>query len=420
MAKVLYVIPPGQDMGGIITSSEQLMLGFKEAGHKPSFALLRSGGASGGQPRGQHALDYSIGPGTGLLMHPVHGWRGPCYSTSRPDEWLAYANTFNCVVFGALYGLRNKDTEGRSDWARCITGIKPPVVAMVRDDHLPSRTPWAMAFAPYVAGWAGVQQCSYDSIQGLGRTALIFSGHGPAHPMAATAVRRWNTALAIATWKPWKRGRQLLQAWPAVAGMNLIMAGDGIELRYMRSKEKAREKDFNADGSRVWNAALAAGVSYLGCVSEDTRDDLLLRCKFLIDASLRHNTGQINRSVVEAMRHGAIPICDPRFISGSDDGSGELFTAYENYLPIRADADPATLAGHITGHARAKRNLEDVRLRNLDLVELFSRRAAAAQLVKLALGKKAGYKFSLGLDPEKLARGRAAFAEIFGELTDAN
>lgn len=402
MAKILYVVPVGQDMGGIITSSEELMTGFRLTRHKPTFALLRSGNSTGGEPRGKHADDYVPGAGSGLMVHPVHGWRGPCYSTARPDEFLHVANKHDIVIFAALYGLRNKDTEGTTEWARCITECTAKIIFMVRDDHLEKRVPWAMALAPYATAWAGVQQCSVDSCAGLGRVGLVYSGHGPAHPDALRSRR--SGAIAIATWKPWKRGRALLAAAPGLE-FPLTVAGDGIEFRYMRSPDKARPKDFHEDGRRIWDAAIGAGVNYVGCVSEAERDTLLLKNKFLIDLSLRHNSGQINRVMVEAARHGCIPIADPRFVA-------KEFMPEENYIPILSDCPPQgldTLLNDIYTRTSARR-LGEMRAANVALVDQFSREKAAEALVALAKGR-AGR-----IDKAKLEQGRAAFAEVFGEL----
>lgn len=415
MAKVLYVVPPGNDLGGIITSSENLMAGFREAGHKAEFALLRSGSAREGAPRGALADQYIFSENTGMWVHPTAGWRGKSYSTDRPREFLDYANTFDVVVFGAMYGLNNGHTQGSSAWAACITDIEPPVVFMVRDDHLEERTPWVMAFAPYVAGWAGVQECSFDSCSALGSpSALIYSGHGEAHP-DALKVRRNAQALALATWKPWKQGRRLLMAAPHMNNL-LVVGGDGIEFRYMRSPDKARPRDFYPDGRRIWDVAKAGHMRYLGPIREEERDALLLKSVAMVDLSYRENSGQINRVVIEAMRHGCIPVCDPRFISGDSGGNGRLFKAGVDYVAVDSRAEPKALAQSIDraigGYGYSVKKMRE---HNLSRVDEFSRKAAADSLVKLAKGKRAGVLYAkASFDEQKLAQGRKAFAGIFG------
>ena len=415
--KVLYVVPHGQDLGGIITSSEHLMQGFREAGHKATFALLRSGNARGSEPRGQHADDYIVGPGSGMLMHPVHGWRGPCYTTDNPDKFIALANEHDIVVWGALYGLRNSKTEGTTGWLRCITDHKAKNVFMVRDDHLEKRVPWAMAFAPFADGWAGVQQCSFESVAGLAApTALIFSGHGPTD--ASVLKKRRKGVLAVATWKGWKNPRIMLQSYAETwwEQQPLTLAGDGIELRYMRSEEKARDKDYTPAGWKIWDGAVGAGMNYVGSIQEEERDNLMRNHLFLADFSYRENSGQINRSVVEAMRNGCIPIADPRFISGNAEGIGELFRADVHYLPIHVKRDD--VGEQMTKLLRTKPAiLNQMRQTNFDRVDAFSRKIAANELVKLGMGKWAGFKYAKPeIDKDKIERGNAAFREIFGEL----
>lgn len=417
MAKrVLYVVPPGNDLGGIITSSEHLMIGLREAGYHAEFALLKSGTAPDGVPRGKHANDFILGEGSLMMVHPLNGWRGPAFTTDDPNSFLKYANTFDIVIFGCMYGMNNDKTKGDHKWAKCVTGIAPPVVFMVRDDHLEARTPWVMAFAPWVAAWAGVQECSFDSCKGLGApVGLVYSGHAPATPGALNS-KRTNSALALATWKPWKQGRKLLMTAPHMK-TKLLMAGDGIDLRYMRSPDKARDRDFYPDGRRIWDVAMKT-VDYLGPIREAERDRLMTMVKLMVDFSYRENSGQINRVVIEAMRHGAVPVCDPMFISGAADGVGRVFNAGVDYLPIATRGfSEKSLAAMIDGYAADAKVLARIREHNLGRVEEFSRVTAAKNLVKLAEGKRAGLLYDKGSkDMDKLRRGNDAFKAIFGKV----
>lgn len=411
--KILYVVPEGMDLGGIITSSENLMAGFREAGHQATFAFLKHNDARYGEPRGAQADQFVWSPHTEMFVHPVSGWRGNYFSTARPEEFIGAANNHDIVVWGALYGLLNDATKGRTAWARCITGHKRPQVFMVRDDHLEGRVPWAMAFAPYAAGWVGVQQCSFDSCAGLiAPRALVSSGHPPPHPKAFGDHKRHNRSLAVATWKPWKQGRTLLQAVPHLKHP-LIVAGDGIEFRYMRSPEKARDRDFYPDGRRIWDVAFNdSKATYVGPITEEARDVLMLNSKLVVDTSYRQNSGQINRVVVEAMRHGCVPLAHPDFVD-------PMLEPGKHYVPIDLSS-PETLASIVNNAMRGP--LDEYRANGLALVSKFSRAEAAKAIVALAMHKTrgVGLKYARGKpDPDKLERGRAAFrAEFGGNLDD--
>jgi glycosyltransferase involved in cell wall biosynthesis len=226
--------------------------------------------------------------------------------------------------------------------------------------------------------------------------------------MRPTFIRK-NRAVAVATWKPWKKGRAMLRA-AVHTSMPLVVAGDGIEFRYMRSPDKARSRDFEPDGTRVWDNAIKAGVAYRGCVTEDERDKLLSSSRFMLDMSLRFNSGQLNRVVVEAMRFGAVPIIDPRFV-------GSLLVENFNYLPMLADDDPRDIGAALNKMSIIKPSvLDKIREANYDLVDMFSRRTAAMALVNLGLGKKAGHTYDKSpiVNHDKLAYGQASFKEIFG------
>lgn len=444
--KILYVIPNGEDLGGIINSSEHLMQGFREAGHEATFCLLtapqsevktyRAAGDTSDYPRAkwQDSKTWVRSPHTGQWVHPVHGWKGPWISmVAGIDKFLRLASQHDVIVWGALFGLRNKHTEGNSRWIRFFSDTAKPTVVMVRDDHLQTRYPWIVALAPWITAWVGVQRVSYDICAGIGRRAIVYSGHDVSPVDIDETQRRPARLFSCQTFKRWKRADRLIAAAPHLTklGVQIDLAGDGIELRYMRSKEKVRlayvcslKNDPDAwpalIGKPIWDNAVASqGFYYEGAVSESKRNEALLEASFFVDLSERpHSTGQINRSVVEAIRHGVIPMATPQFISGNPEGQGELFVANEHYVPVRTDYTPAQLA-HFIKSVTGMPEKERQRMRDAgqQLIRRFDRHIAAEQLVRLASGESIGWDYSEDpVDERLMARGRAMFREMFGEI----
>jgi glycosyltransferase involved in cell wall biosynthesis len=437
--KILYVVPDGDTLGGIITSSEQFMQGFRECGHEATFCLLnrtKNNGDNGGSDhsRWQDPGPWIWSPHTNMWVHPVHGWRGKYLSMVGRgiDDFITLAKQHDVVVWSCLFGLRNNLTEGTTDWTRMFTSTERPCVVMIQDDHLVERYPWIIPMAPYITGWVGVQRVSYDVCAGLGRRAIIYSGQDVS-PVEFSGNRE-KTLFSCQTWKRWKRVDRLVAAAPYLRrhGIRTALSGVGIEAHYMWSKEKCRdvyyvtrENDPDAAdehvGQKIWDVAMASGMEYLGSITEDQRDQCLLKSQFLLDLSTRpESTGQINRTVVEAIRHGAIPVCVPKFISGNDEGVGELFTHNENYLGVRSDWHPKQLADYLDLLFRLPES-EFVRIREngLRLIGKFDRKIAARQLVELALGQRTGWDYAVDpIDGKLVARGEAMFRKIFGELPE--
>jgi len=416
---ILYTIPEGIDMGGIVTSTEQLIQGFRDLGHTASFALLRPTKTQANVRK--NTSGYLRGEGTGMLMHPVKGWIGPYYSFGyAPDrqKYIKHANSYDLVIWGNVYGLRNKVTEGTRDWLEVLSKVRVPQIAMIRDDHLTKRYPWAAQLEKYIVGWACVQQTSFDNCAGLTRPrAIIFSGHGPSPRITLGTKQRKRQILSIQTFKKWKRAHCLVAAVPYFKkATKVVLAGDGIELRYMRSKNKCKAEYMVGD-QRIWDLAVQHRLHYKGTISEQARDNLLQESLFLVDLSTRQNTGQINRVVVEAIRQGCVPIAVNEFIAGNPSGNGELFKAHEHYLPIDSRLSPQQLAKQIDQYLNiSTKDYQCLQKNGRNLIKMFSRKIAAEQIIELSNGKKTGWKYGTGENHKNLiSKGKKLFTYLFPE-----
>lgn len=337
---ILFVVPGGNDLGGIITSTEQYILGLKEAGHDVSFATVgfnRTGTRASGNrlPRGKFADDFTMGPGTGVLMHPTQGWRGePRWSLMHDgerQEFIKWAKMYDIIIWASMYGFRNPDTEGRTEWFEAIKKLKGKNVFFIHDDHLPERYPWAYALAPYARAMIGVQPCSYDSLQGVAAPrAMVYTPLAPL-PRQINPVTMRKGFFMCQVWKGWKNGDKLIAAAPKIRNTRITFAGDGIQLRYIRSLEKCPPR-----WAGIWTRAMKRH-SYAGVLQEAERDEYLRRQRFLVDLSLRHNSGQYNRICQEAMAQGCVVIADPRFITGTSEDP--VFKPNVHYIPIYSDTD---------------------------------------------------------------------------------
>jgi len=422
MARVLFVVPVGQDMGGIITSTEQYILGLEEAGHyvRPVCAVFTQRDEPiGPEPRGKFADDYTKGPGTGWLLHPTQGWRSEeRFSMTNAEgrkRFIGLVKAYDYVVWASMYGFRNNATEGTTDWVECIKAAKGKNVFMIHDDHLPERYSWAGALAPYAAAFIGVQPCSYDSLRDVAaHRGMVFTPI-PTPAKAYPPVDGRKGFLNCQVWKPWKNGDKLVAAAAHMPKKGLLyFAGDGIQLRYLRSKEKCPDRFVG-----LWDAAMKK-AAYMGVLSETDRDEELRRSKFLVDLSLRHNSGQLNRIVQEAMAQGCVVIANPKFISGdANPPKSAMFQPYVHYIPIddALYAHPKALADRLLGIEREcfpeKYKTMQKAAHKLVTTE-FGRAKLGQRLIDVAKeGQAAKRKIRKG----ELDAARAEFAKVFGELT---
>lgn len=372
--KIIYAVPEGSDLGGIITSSENLIAALRELGHAVEFVLLRP-------MKSEYIVSeppetgYTIGEGTRRWMNPIYGWKGGlAYGINRRGFSLFVRDTAHAdlIIWGSLYGLKTKETEDTQEWNLFFARIGVPMLAFVRDDHIPGRASWIGDLDGYIRGWLCVQPCSMKSVEHLHRPKyLVYSGHNTSVRTGGKYDTRSNLVSVIQSFKSWKNGDKVVAAVPKIRA-KVVLAGDGIVRRYMTSQDK--NKYFNSEGKAIWPVALEHGMEYRKVIDEIERTLLLNRSKFLIDLSRRGTEGQINRIVVEAMLAGCIPICVSEFIEKAG------FKPGVNFLPTT----PETVAHDVNFYLDNinEETYNRIQSINYDFVNQFSRRVSAERIIE--------------------------------------
>jgi glycosyltransferase involved in cell wall biosynthesis len=432
--KILYVVPEGEDMGGIITASEQFMQGFKELGHQATFCLLRATKKSGtnmftpgSEIEAANEDGWRLGEGTGMAFHTVYGWHGPYISMeSGIDEFIGLANAHDVVIWAAMFGLRNKLTEGTTNWTRMFTETKPKHICQVRDDHIQDRYPWVTVLEDRIIAWACVHRTGFVLCKGMRRPrAIVYSCHDTS--IRDYSEKRRRAVFSVQTFKRWKKVDKLVLAVPYLSEHRIEtwLAGDGIERRYMTSKEKCRkayfctkENDMTAPksrlGKKIWDNALKVKMLYTGPISEEERDQFMQDAMFFVDLSFRPTAhGWINRTAIEAVRNGCIPMLHPETTKGAADFVQDL-----DYYGVSPTVPPANLAESIAcAFDWDKDKLKHMRKSAQKKIQAFDRKIACQQLIDLAQNKPGGWDYAKATpNKDTVARGRKMFAEIFGEI----
>lgn len=408
--KILFVVPGGNDLGGIITSTEQYVAGLKEAGHEVNFMTVgfgHSGTRRDRSPKGRFVNDFTTGEGTGALMHPTQGWRGEfrlsLMNDAERESFIKLGKKHDVIIWASMYGFRNPNTEGRMDWVEAITKLKGKHVFFIHDDHLPARYPWAYALMPYARAAIGVQPCSYDSLEGVAAPRAMVYTPLPPIPKRVAPVDDRKGFFMCQVWKGWKNGHRLIEAAPCLPKKSVTFAGDGIQLRYIRSPTKCPPR---FEG--IWDAAMRT-QTYAGVLQEDERDAYLAHSKFLVDLSLRNNSGQYNRIVQEAMAQGCVVIADPRFITGTS----KLFKPDVHYVPINAEETGEELAATLRGidKALSPQGYSRLQISAREVLNNFDRKKLGRDIADVA-GAFMPVK-TIG-DRSLIRLGRDEFVRVFG------
>lgn len=304
-----------QDYGGITGHIEYLARGLMEHGHEVEFVLLRNN-AQDPYRRKSTGPAGSYPSVFGGEVHLLAGWYG-CVVRSYGDlrharETKEYLRTFDFIIWGLPCPYNN---EG--EWIELYdNGV--PQVACIHDAHYPKAYRHLDSVVDYLAFLAPVNESAYGALGTWpGEKRLINNGHKLADWSAQTPWHlRSPAAVCAHVWKAWKRMDRVVAAAP-LCKYPVIMGGDGIEGRYMRSVNKCKPKY-----AGLWNNFLAGEYcAYVGILPEEALFALYKSSRVMIDISYAERFAEYgchyNRSIVEALNYGCVPLMNYQAMAGS-------------------------------------------------------------------------------------------------------
>jgi len=398
--KILSVVHDFNNFGGIIAHTEQLIAGFKDLGHTADFVYLRST-KSGGAMAVTDDTGFEIGEGTGVPVHQGKGWRCNYLSFINEDDvdtFIKKANSYDVVIWQSIFGFKNQESEKKQDWVRMIRNVKAKQIVIVHDGNLRKNYPWIHHLRKHITALACVHPSAYNQAEAMEiPRALIVNPQKIIDLPNVSFGKRKDVVFSLQTFKRWKRVDDLVAAVPYING-KVVIAGDGIERAYMASKDKCKpeyyctkERDSDASddmvGNPIWANAEAAGMKYIGFVSEAKRDEILSKVKFLLDPSWSKTYGEhFNRVVVDAMKQGVVPIARNLGISDNETGVG-FFKPNENYLMIPWNATPKEFGSKINEWFKmSESSYAKIVSNNWNLIQQFDRKVIASKYIALAEG----------------------------------
>ncbi len=442
--KIGLVLYPIQDLGGIISHVENLASGLKELGHEVGFHILYwqrtfFNSSSDKEILKQKGWTY----GNFCAVHQMNGWNAKPYEHKLSylgEENLEYTkeilSQYDLIIWEVPVPSKSKNNEGNHRWTE-LYDVCPKNIAIVHDGNL-FNIPWICEIKEKLVGIACVHECAFNLAKSLDiPRALILN---PQNLIGLENVydyhKREQGFLSVQIFKGWKRADDLIRSIPYLSkGIRKVLAGGGIEQRYMVSKDKVKEKylcrrvddpdlpiHFENNRVKIWNRALWNGMEWNGIISPFRRDIFLRTLRTSVDPSwsLRYSKhgSHFNRVTVEAMMQGNIPLATNLGMSNNLEGNGLLFKPNENYIMIPYDFSPKDYAGII----EYANNLEtDFALKiienNYELLTNFDRRQVAQDFINLSEKRGCGFlgkRFQGKLDENLKTASDEIMANFFG------
>jgi hypothetical protein len=317
--KILITFYPIDDMGGIINHTEQLAIGLRELGHEVTARLLvwkdqapRSVAGGRGTPS-VLGMEFDQRKGYSWASHQIIPYKGQ----ANVDKWLAYASTFDLIIWQIPVPTKRKENRGNMDWLG-LYNSSAKQLAVIHDGNFLDSYPWLHFVRGRLQGLACVHNCAFNSAMSIScPSRLILNPFEIVEPDLSKRAfdRRMKGFLSVQTWKAWKRVPELLRAIPYMDSSTAkFVAGRGIDFYYLTSKDKCKYPG-------VWDDASRAGFTYMDVITNESRDHYLRNLTCQIDASWSKKYAAIgahfNRVTVEAILAGCIPVVRDVGVRGS-------------------------------------------------------------------------------------------------------
>lgn len=412
--KVLIAFYDLNNFGGILLNNEGLVAGLRELGHEVETKLMWWA-TTIRTPHYRRRLKPEVGA-MGFPLDQEAGWQWPASAhfaykgKANVKRWQDYAACFDLVIWQIPVPTTMKENRGNIDWIE-LYNIAPKQIVYIHDGNMIDSYPWIYAIADKLTGAVGVHPCAYHSLQHLRVPRAM--GFSPQQNIAARVkaadehVGDRSGWFSLQTFKSWKRVDELVRAVPHMLNdQPKVLAGGGLHYYYMTSKTKLKENyivskrrdpDRNPewDGRPMWEVALEYGMDYTGYLVSAERDEYLHRARFLIDPSwskmLAKTGDHFNRTSVEGIISGAVPIARNLGVATNKEGVGEFFKPNENYVMIPYDTTPREFAYMVDDAIAMPENRRlDLLANARKMLDYFDNRYTAQTFIDLANGLPAG------------------------------
>lgn len=398
--KVLFTIFDINNFGGITADLELKCRGLKEAGHSVHLVMLRNSPRMkdirktllDGGPEGSYDSAFGEFKGTQIIANADYGWYNIPTIGYTSDEgiahWKKVAAQFD-VIFHEIPGP-NPDEGGY--WKK-IYDVKTPQILVVHDAHFRDMYPHLIEVAHKFRGVSCTNPAGYNALAWMPAPRAFV---GAPHPVLNWEVMpKWKdrrpTGVAAHMWKAWKHQDAIIRAIPLLKKSKMIMAGDGIERRYMTSVNKC-PPEFKG----IWKAAEDSGrMKFAGMLSPNRLFRAYQNSRVMVDMSWsdKFNTlgNHFNRSIIEGYNNGVVPICvDMNMVERGMQR--RIFKAGVTHFEIGHKASPKELAQLIDHVANLREDdaMAVVEAGRKILLKYFDYRVCSLDFLKLAKGKPCG------------------------------
>lgn len=387
--KILFCIYHIMDYGGITSSTEELNLGFRELGHHCDLVILKE------TDRDPYLKKHSTMKGgekssfENATVNAECGWGG-VYVWSYANEkrtraFRKMASKYDLILWSTPVPSWSR-LHLVEDWTD-LYKMKVPQVAYIRDGNFRFLYPHLNAVSQYLSGVACVHEAAYESARMYNGPHSLIPNPFPPARQPRPWDEKFNVTVCAHMWKAWKHMDVGVRAAPFLEESRILFGGNGIERKYMMSKEKCRPRYMG-----IWDAMLESGnAKYVHMIPRTKLLQLYDKYKVMLDPSYSVNYNKLgshfNRSVFEAYNSGMIPV-----VMESNMQFEPFFEEGKTHIGLDMDMSPEDVAKVLDEvNTFSSRDANRIVSRGRKLLDKYFRRTISAQnILNLAKGKPCG------------------------------
>ena len=388
MKIMVTAIAYGQ-LAGVLNYVEVLIHGLKSLGHDVDFnvvPILKTEKTRKNFSRADRT-NRTVGVGTGLYSDFPNTWQGATLLRTHKKEDVERLNDYDLVIHSML-AVPKKYKIGVMN---LFEGHSTPQIGVAHDPSTKHSISYLSHYQDLFRTLICVHEGTYESCKGTGiPIAFIPNPHiinpdkfGMAiedRPLYLFSGHHWRTKYKNLH----KVVDTMIRASRSLGAMCAV-SGDGIEMSYFCSEDK--QYDYMMyEFDTMYRVAKDEGIDFMKFISNPKQFEMMQNCKFFLDFDYRARTAEygclFNRTLVEAMMAGCIPIVVRESLEGSS-----YFNEDEHYLAVSKDDMVQDAMRAITKAYYNPSEIIRMQCNNWSVVNQFDHRRIAERIIDAVKGQ---------------------------------
>lgn len=308
---------------------------------------------------------------TGYWTNPYYGWvlepnrnRISCLNEDSLEVWHELVDDADIILWSFI-PTKTSEAKGFNWWHKYFDlPSNVSQILSIHDGYYDQRNSWTNLLKDKIKFLECVHITSFNacSVFDIPRVLNLDSRFIDTKFKDVRKNKKQIDFFSAHIFKSMKRMEDLVSAVPYINSDQILVAGSGIELYYMMTENKEKQKpkytvskktDPNCEdsdiGKSLWERAVEYDMSYLGLIGNTEVNEILAISKFAIDPSFcthyaKYVNTHLNGFIIEAMINGSYPILRNY---RKDEVENDFVFQNINAIFIPYDSTPKEFAEHL-------------------------------------------------------------------------